>query len=132
MKKNTSVKNKKRPATKSTKTTSSAIYVKEHTREYLGYKPRVVIAMCDANLIGDIYADTKTGATLNLKDHTTFYIGEKMTEKQAAAILAKYANYERASFNLTGNATIKIAAQYFNTSKAKKIGKATHLEIYRL
>lgn len=108
------------------------IYVKEHTREYLGYKPRVVIAMCDANLIGSIYADTKTGATLNLKDHTTFYIGEKMTEKQASTILAKYANYERASFNLTGQATIKIAAQYFNVSKAKKIGKATHLEIYRL
>ena len=123
------VKTKAKPTPK---ISGQLIYVKEHQREYLGYNPRVVIAMCDAKLMGSIHADAKTGATLNLQNANSFYIGEKVNEKQAAAILAKYANYERASFNLTGDASIKLASQYFNVSKAKKIGKALHLEIYRL
>ena len=131
----------KKPTTKKktktlTKTSSTSakrsVYVKVHSREYLGYNPRIVIAICDVNLMGSIYANTKTGAMLNLKDNQSFYLGEKSTPEEARSVIAKYANYERASFNITGEISLKLASEFFNISKAKKIGKTKHLEIYRL
>ncbi len=107
------------------------IYFKKHQRTY-GARVAVVIAMCDADLIGK-KLKSGNGALLDLATYGGFYRGEEVSEKKAGEILAAYfANREGVSFNLVGSECMKAASKYIDVSKAKKFGKVPHLQIYRV
>lgn len=103
------------------------IWVKVHERTFKG-QTRVVIAACDANLLGK-KLEGRGGVQLDLKTHKAFYAGEKVTAKRLEEMLRGAMNT-----NLVGTETIKAASKVLplKLEHAKTIAGVPHIQFYRI
>ncbi len=115
------------------------IYFKKHERIVDGQSGPVVLALCDAELIGKKLSQGKL--LLDLDAYRSFYAGELVTAVEAARLVKKCFSEtattstsarQSISLNLVGKNSLKAAASYVDVKKAKLIGKVPHLQVYRV
>ncbi len=105
------------------------IYYKKHQRIY-EERTSIVIAMCDADLIGKKLKGKR--GFLDLETYASFYKGELLTLQQAREVLSDFIRGKKTgvSFNLVGKKCISTAGEFVDVSNARNIGKIPHLQIY--
>ena len=107
------------------------MFAKMHERkDSLGVLRRV-LAVCDAELLGTVISDKKTGAYLDLKVYRSFYEGKKLSENEVVR-LCHAADFH--PFNAVGEKSISALsiALVVDKDRVKKIGRIPHLQIYKL
>lgn len=67
---------------------------------------RIVVAICDSDLIGKVFEDEKRKLDLT----TTFFDGDEKDSEEVREIINFY-KQEDACFNVVGNKTIKLAKE---------------------
>ncbi len=87
----------------------------------------VVVAICDKELIGSVLKEGEL--VLDLKKHSSFYMGELVTPREASELLK-----EATSINLVGEKAVGLAIKRGLAKKGteKKIAGVPHLQIYTL
>jgi hypothetical protein len=105
---------------------NSGLVAKIHARPY-GSLKRVVVALCDKELLGKIF--TQGERVLDLKNYRGFYEGNPVSEMEAVELLKMADNA-----NIVGEKSVGIARKAFGTSpvKAKTIKKIPHLQYYKI
>jgi hypothetical protein len=85
-----------------------------------------IVALCDIELIGKVLSSGK--ARLDLSAYAPFYLGKKVSEKEAIDALSSATNA-----NIVGKRALAAAKKAgLAVSRAKNIGGVPHLQIYRL
>jgi uncharacterized protein len=85
-----------------------------------------IAALCDSELIGRVLANGK--ARLDLSAYAPFYLGKKVSEKEAVEALKGAQNA-----NIVGKRALLAAKKAgLPVSHAKTIGGVPHLQVYRL
>lgn len=97
-----------------------------YAKKYL-VKNEVVVAICDKELIGSVLKEGEL--VLDLKNHSSFYVGELVTQKQASELLK-----EATSINLVGEKAVGLAIKKGLAKKGaeKKIAGVPHLQVYQM
>jgi len=104
----------------------SQLTAKVHARPHGGMS-RVVVALCDSELLGKIY--TQGERVLDLKNYRGFYEGAAVTEIEAIELLRMADNA-----NIVGEKSVAIAKKAFGVSstETKTIKKIPHLQYYKI
>jgi uncharacterized protein len=85
-----------------------------------------IVALCDIDLIGKVLTSGK--ARLDLSAYAPFYLGKKVSEKEAIDALSGATNA-----NIVGKRALAAAKKAgLAVSHAKNIGGVPHLQVYRL
>jgi hypothetical protein len=90
-------------------------------------KNEIVVAICDKELIGSVLREG--GLVLDLKKHSSFYVGELVTQREASEFLK-----EATSMNLVGEKAVGLAIRKGLARKGaeKKIAGVPHLQVYQM
>lgn len=103
------------------------MYAKVHQHTNRTGRLESTAAVCDANLIGKVL---KAGVCLlDLATYKGFYVGQKVTEKQAIEILRGATHV-----NVVGKKSLEAARKALGVDPkaAKKIKRVPHLQVYRI
>lgn len=85
-----------------------------------------IAALCDSELIGRVLSDGKRH--LDLGKHASFYVGEKVSRKQAVEALRSSENA-----NIVGKKSLHAAKEAgLDVSPSVEISGVPHLQAYRL
>lgn len=87
-----------------------------------------VIAVCDRDLIGKIFQDHDSGAVLNLRAHSSFYVGKLASKPEVLEALKDFT-----SANLVGKRSITVAleAGLAEQKHVKKVAGTPYLHLYK-
>ncbi|MEW5955233.1 MAG: DUF424 family protein [Candidatus Micrarchaeota archaeon] len=109
------------------------MYAKKHFRVMQDGSTRSVLALCDAGLLGKSFE--QGSAVLDLNANSSFYKGNKVSEKQAGALLKEALEDSRSSLNVVGEksvACLRKAMPSFNEKSVKKVAGVPHAHVYRV
>lgn len=120
--------NKARKSKSAKKAENAGVAFKLHERRDSQGVTRSVLAACDAELLGRVFA-AKNGV-LDLKTYESFYNGQRAASEEAMTLMRSVDN-----LNLVGKKSIELAKKAFgglNEKNVRKIKGVPHLQVYRI
>ncbi|MGC8850924.1 MAG: DUF424 family protein [Candidatus Micrarchaeia archaeon] len=102
-----------------------------HSREGADGRAYCVLALCDADLLGESLQERDF--VLDLKANAAFYKGRKVSAAEAVRLVRKAVADENASLNVVGRKSVNaLAAAGVKGFKAKMIAGVPHVQVFHL